>query len=134
MADIFPANPKFLVTTAQDGQIASYGNVSDENPNGAWTFQFVPTDINWSGQFAIVARTPGISTSDTTVPWVPVPYRRVCLNNVASDYALVSGILVVSGPTIIQVPANGVSIGLLMSITTSTCTIYAKAMNGATTP
>lgn len=132
MADIFPVdNPKFRVLPAQDGMVAAFGNTSDENPSGAYTFQFVP-DATFTGGFAVVGRTPGISTSDTSVPWAAIPYRRISLADVASDYAFVGD--QITGPALIQVPANGLAVGLLIACSAGFAMVYNKHMDGATAP
>lgn len=131
MADIFPANRMFTVTTAQNGQVASYGSTSDEDPTGAWSFQFVP-DPSFIGSFTIMGRSPRVSTSDTSVPWTPFPYRQVSVNNIAADYSVVSA--AISGQACIQVPANGFAIGILIACTQGTATILANAAQGSSAP
>lgn len=132
MADIFPAGPKFRVLPPQNGQILAYGNTSDENPSGCWTFQFAP-DIGSDAAFIVMGRTPRISTADTSVPWVPIPYRRITVNNVASDYTVVADTIGAT-TTVIQVPSNGLAVGLLVAMTVGETTIYAQHMEGATAP
>lgn len=133
MASIFPADGRpFRVLPAQSGNILAYGNTSDVNPSGCWTFQFVANELS-DAEFAVMGRSNRISTADTTVPWLPVPYRRVTINNVASDYALVSAVIA-PGATLIQVPANGMSIGLMPSITTGETLVLAQHAEGATAP
>lgn len=131
MADIFPIGPKFRVQPAQNGNILVPGNTSDENPSGAVRFWFVP-DIGCDATFTVVGRAPRISTSDTTAPWVPIPYRRVTLNNVASDYAIVSAS--VTGTSSILVPSTGGAVGLLVAINTGECTLHSIPVTGSTTP
>ena len=131
MADIFPMGPKLVMQPAQNGNILTAGNTSDENPNGAVRFWFVP-DVGCDAVFTVMGRAPRISTADTSAPWVPIPYRRITLNNVASDYAIVSDN--VSGASSILVPTVGGQVGLLVSVTTGNCTIYKVNVNGATTP
>lgn len=135
MADIFPATSPFRVLPPQNGQILSFGSTSDENPSGAWAFTFIPS-IDWDGGFVVLGRPPRISTADLTVPWLPVPYRRVTVNNVCSDYAMVSDglALAVSGPYQILVPACGISIGLLVACNAGVCMIYGQKVTGSTIP
>src|SRR5690349_5204489 len=133
MAGAFPCSPPFTVNVACDGLIASLGNTSDENPSGAITAMFVPDSL-WNGQAVVVGRAPKISTADVTVPWVPIPYRRITLNNVGQDYALVGDVLTLTGPTLIQIPANGLMVGLLFAVTAGTCALRTAVMDGAVTP
>lgn len=132
MADIYPAGPVFRVLPAQTGTVAAYVTTSDENPSGAFAFQLVPS-IDFDGGFVVVGRTPRISTADTTVPWQPIPYRRVTLDNVASDYAIVSAVIGMAGPSQILVPANGMSVGLLIACNAGQCMIYQQHMAGCVT-
>jgi hypothetical protein len=136
MADIFPvsATPKFVATTGVHGLIGVFGNTSDEDGNGAMQFTFSP-DVDFiaaGGAIVVMGRTMGISTTDTTVPFMPIPYKRVTVNNVASDYAVSSA--TITGPGLIHVPANGMAIGLLFSIPNGTVTIGNKVVAGAAAP
>lgn len=131
MAQIFPIGPKFRVMPAQNGMILAYQNTSDENPSGAFSVMTVPSE-DFVGEFAVVGRVPGISTADTSVPWVAFPYRRVSINDVASDYTFATA--VISGTTAIHIPANGWAVGLLVNCTAGSCMIYSKHMDGAATP
>lgn len=131
MADIFPCDDRFLVKPAQNGMYAQWGNTSDENPSGAWMLYFRPS-LDFAGEFIVSGRPPRIQTSDTSVPFLPIPYRRVTLNNVASDYAMVDD--AVSGASIVHIPANGISVALLINCTAGSCMVYAQKMEGATTP
>lgn len=138
MADVFPLEQKFAATVAVDGLVGSYGSTSDENPVGGWNLQFIP-DLNWTGSIAVVGRSPRISTADLSVPWIPVPYRRICLNNVAQDWAIVPGsdpnwVIVVTGPCMIEVPCNGFAVGLLFAVGQGTCQIRANKFEGAGAP
>ncbi len=132
MADIFPvAGPMFLVQPPQDGNILVVGNTQDENPSGAATLTFLPSQ-DFTGSFAIVGRPPGISTSNTSVPWQAIPYRLVSLQDVASDYSFKSDTISVAA--IIQVPANGLAVGVLVACSAGTAQLWIKLMEGATSP
>ena len=133
MADVFPMDREFRVLPAQNGQIAAYGPTSDENPNGAWFFSFVPS-LDFDGQFAVMSRSPRVQPSDTSVPWVPVPYRRVTVNNAASDYAIVPDVIAPAAPYQVLVPAIGMAIGLLIECNAGSCFVYAQKMTGSTIP
>ncbi len=132
MAQIFPVGPKFRVMPAQDGMILAYGNTSDENPSGAFSMQFCPSE-DFVGEFAVLGRVPGISTSDTSVPWMAFPYRLFSLNNVAQDFTT-ARTAVISGTTAIHIPANGWAVGLLVNCTAGSCMIYSAHMEGAAAP
>lgn len=133
MADIFPIGSPFRVLPAQNGQTLSFGSTSDENPNGAWHLMFVPT-VDFDGSVVVMGRTPRISTADLTVPWMPVPYRRITLNNVASDWGIVSTEITIDGPYQILVPSSGMAIGLQVACAAGQCMIYSQKMTGSTIP
>lgn len=121
----------FLVQPAQDGNIAVLGNTQDENPSGAISVSVYPSQ-DFAGSFAIVGRPPGISTSDTSVPWQAIPYRLVSLQDVASDYSFKSD--TISQAAIIHVPANGLAVGILIACSAGTTQLWIKPMYGATAP
>lgn len=131
MATIFPISTPFRVLPAQSGNILAIGNTSDENPSGAVRIWFVP-DVTSDATFTVVGRAPRISTADTTTPWIPIPYRRVTLNNLASDYAIVSA--AVSGTSSILVPTTGGAVGLLVAMNAGECAIHSIPVEGSTTP
>lgn len=133
MADAFPISTPCTANVAYDGKVASLGNTSDTNLNGAISVMFVP-DGQWVGQAVVVGRAQKISTADVTIPWVPVPYRRVTLNNISQDYAMVGDVLTLTGPTLIHIPANGLMVGLLFAVAAGTCVLRAAVLNGAATP
>jgi hypothetical protein len=115
---------RIQLTTANNGGTAVFGNTSTENPFGTWTFQFIP-DGSFAGGFAIMGRAARWPTTDAVVPWMPIPYRRVVLANVAQDYTIV--IATLNGtPDIIAVPANGIAVGLQINCTAGTCWVHAR--------
>lgn len=133
MADIYPVSfyQPVRVLPAQNGNILVVGNTSDENPNGAiriWLYAEGDCDVS----LTVLGRSPRISTADYSAPWIPVPYRRVTIDNVASDYAMVSA--VVRGTSSILVPTCGASVGLLVAITTGAATMRCVPVQGAATP
>lgn len=90
--------------------------------------QFTPT-VTFAGSFAVLGRTLGSAANEVDVPFVAIPYRRVSLADVASDYTMVSD--VISTSALIQVPANGLSVALLSSITAGQMTITSWGLEGS---
>jgi len=131
MANIFPIGPVFRLFPEQNGDILVIGNTMDENPSGAVRLWFAP-GIGADAVFTVMGRAPRISTADTTAPWIPIPYRRVTLDNVASDYAIVSAS--VSGTSSILVPSTGGAVGLLVAMNVGEVVIYSQLVTGSTTP
>ncbi len=85
-------------------------------PAGTTTFvstmmvQFNPDNL-FAGNFVVMGKMLGQAADTAGMPFLPIPYRRVSLNNVASDYAMVSD--AIAGPALIEIPANGMSIVIL---------------------
>jgi hypothetical protein len=134
----FQINKAQNITQGVSGQIGVLGNVTDEGDTGLVVVQFVP-DAQTDASFRVMGRSqiqdanqlpPGIMA--VQVPWVPIPYQRISLGNVASDYAFVSDdIESANGPAVILIPASGMQVGLLCSCTTLfPCTVFVKTVVG----
>ncbi len=115
---------RFTITTANNGGTAVFGNTSTENPFGTWTFQFMP-DLNFQGTVSIMGRAARFPTTDLTLSWIPIPYRRVTIANIAQDYAIVTATLT-GTPDMIDVPANGKAIGLFITCSAGTMLVHAR--------
>lgn len=117
------------VTTASTGTTLFLGNASDGRV-GTFVVQFVP-DGSFAGSFTVVARVYGKPANDASVAFVPIPYRRVMLGTTASDRTLVSAAL--TAAFLIEVPANGIVVGLTTTCTAGTGVLYSWPLNGAAT-
>lgn len=111
MAIIRQSGLIFRITTANNGDIAELGPAGAQAIS-AFSIQFTPS-IDWNGQVIVMGKTFGQAAAQQSVPFNPVPYRRVSIGNAASDYALVSD--AVSDMATILVPAYGLSIGLVIA-------------------
>lgn len=133
MANIFPVGRYFVAQPAQNGDFAILGNAADSRV-GTWVVGFVPS-ADFVGAFGIVGRVtipPAENDLGDDTTYVSIPYRRVTLAGVASDYALVSA--AVGGTRdIIQIPANGMDVGLLIAASAGTCAIISWPLNGPST-
>ena len=125
----YPIDRDYRITATDNGNFLILGNSSGTDAVGGWHIQLNPDNAS-DVSIAVVARTMGKNPSDQSVPFEPIPYRRVSLNNVASDYTLVSALL--NGPCLIQVPANGLSVALLVSMTVGNCMLYSMPVVGST--
>ena len=123
------AGREYKVTTNDDGKFLFFGNASDGRV-GTIVVQFDP-GLAWNGSFAVVGRVYGKPASDNGVGFVPIPYKRVSLDNVASDRALVSAVL--TSTFIIEIPANGMVVALLTSAASGTGVVYNWPLNGPST-
>lgn len=122
----FQLDRVFTITQGVNGQIGVIGNVTDEADTGFAHVQLVP-DAQADATFVVVGRSQSKAAADNSpiggqaAPWLPIPYQRVTLGNQASDYAFVSDpISMGNGPCQIIIPASGMQVGLLVSITTAT--------------
>ena len=121
---IFPVagSSSFTVTSEYDGDFIEFGDATPRDETGCVTIQFNP-DVEFDGQFAVVARrkrTPNDSATDA--PFLPVAYIAVNVNGAASLRPL--SVAVISAPGLIEVPATGLSVGLLVACTAGKCTLY----------
>lgn len=123
------AGREYRVTSADHGKILFFGNASDGRV-GTFVVQWVP-DASFAGSFAVTGRVYGKPASDNGVPFDPIPYRRVTLANVASDRELVADTL--TTPFLIEVPSNGIAVGLLCACTDGFGTLYSWPLNGPAT-
>ena len=123
------SNRLYLITPDDHGQILELGPGGNNQWTGTFILQFSP-DSRWNGSLIVMAKVSGQAGLDANIPFVPVPYRRVSLNNAASDYAITADTLVLPLGGKIQVPASGDSIGLLVACTTGSCYVVSNQVNG----
>lgn len=90
--------------------------------------QFDP-DNAWDGNFVVMGRMTGVFADGADMPWVPVPYRRVTLADVASDYAMVSA--AITGQALILVPSTGLTIALQCTYVAGTMEIASWDLQGS---
>ncbi len=112
----------YTVTTADNGRILFLGDASSSRTS-AKTIMWVPNIPFTGAGFTVVARVYGPAPDKAGITPVPVPYRRVYLNGVASDRAIVSDTLPATA-WLIEVPANGQVIALVISCTVGTGQLY----------
>jgi len=118
------------IVTATDGQLLELGDVN-EVEGGAWSVHFVP-DASFTGAFIIMGRARGRGAAADGVGYSPIPYRRISLNNVAQDYAIVQDII--TNTAIIIVPAAGLSVAILVNCSAGFAFVYNHPISGATAP
>lgn len=107
--------------------ILELGPAGTQQQVSTMALQFNP-DLAWSGEVVVVGRSLGVAAQDAQAPFLPIPYRRVNVGGLASDYALVSD--PITGTAMIQVPANGLTIGLLCAVGTGVMTVLAWDLQG----
>ena len=138
MATIFPLDRNFKITTDANGAIAELGAAGVMQQVGTFGLQFVPSQ-DFQGFVAIVARMPELSntTSVPDAPFMAYPYRAAYLNGAvpAVPFGFVLDAATnlpptITGPSMIQVPSNGFSVGLLISCTAGSMWVYLARLNG----
>lgn len=127
---IYPANAAdWTASPEYDGLFLELGDATTYAQTGAVCVQFVP-DVNFVGEFAVMGRPLNQPTTaaDTGAPFVPVAYVAVNVNGAAvlRPYSTAT----ITGPGIIEVPANGLSVGLLVSCTAGTCQLWMARLAG----
>ena len=119
---------KFGISASDNGDILEIGPAGTSSSGGVMAIQFVP-DVNYIGSVVLVGKVFGQAAKDAGAPFMPISYRRVTVNNVASDYAIVSD--PITGATTIQVPSNGISIGLLVTCSAGICQVVSMDLQGS---
>lgn len=119
------------ITSADDGQILELGPATTGgggNQEGTFAIQFKP-ELDWDGQIVVAGRVFGKAADDVDLPFIPIPYRRANLDNLASDYRIVFD--PINSTALIQVPASGLSVGLLVTCTAGKCFVVSQPLNGS---
>lgn len=120
----------YVITSADNGLVLTLGPAATSSSVGTFVVQFNP-DVDSDYQAVVMGRCWGPAAADKNVPFVPIPYRKVTVANVAQKYEMVSD--TVSGATLIQVPANW-EVGLLVSCSAGTCSVCSWDLAGSSNP
>lgn len=107
--------------------IADMGPAASEARVGTYIVQFVPSG-DFVGEFKVLGKLFGEAARAADASFAPIPYRRININGLASDYAIVSD--VINGASIIQVPCNGMALGLLMTCSAGSCDVVSWDLSG----
>lgn len=127
-AQIIPG-PKYTITpkgATDAGGLFMLGNTDPDNTTvGSFSIHFVMSN-DWVGSIGVLARNAvhkaGVDDVALLGPW---PFRAFYFNNVPYDGSMVSGVAaVITGTSAILVPASGYTIGLGVSCTAGSCTMY----------
>ncbi len=127
MAIVKASNRIRVIRPADSGNILEIGPASTETFVGTFVVQFNP-DILWDGSIQVMARLTGTAADAANLPFLPIPYKRVTVNNVASDRTFVAD--QITGATKIEIPASMDSIGFLVACTTGSCTYVCWDLHG----
>lgn len=128
---IYPANATDWVASPEyDGLFLEVGNAAPQDHTGTVMIYFLPS-VDYVGSFAVMGRPRGQSSSaaDPGAPFLPVAYVAVNVDGAAVERLYSTALI--SAPGIIEVPAHGLSIGLLVSCTQGTCQLFFARLTGA---
>lgn len=128
MATVSRSSRRFKVTPAHNGEISDLGPATANASLGTFVIQFI-TSEDFVGSFAVLGRAYGQNARDAEAQMMSIPYRRANVNGVASDYKMVGD--VISGPGLIQIPANGLAIGLLVECSAGECEVVSWPLQGS---
>jgi hypothetical protein len=122
------------ITASQSGQFVVLGNVSPSQV-GTWRVQFVPDEL-WQGSLTPMGRSAGKDAHDDSVGFATVPYRRVQLNGIASDYRLMTdaAVLPIATDFTVLVPATGLAVAFLIECTAGSGVLYSQPLEGLASP
>jgi len=134
VAHIYPIDRAYKVTTLDHGNIGEFGLPTGSGGAtscvGTYLVQIVPS-VDFAGSFGVVGRAQGLGIpSDTeSVPFVQIPYRQIYVAGAPVSYTFSTAVL--TDACLIQVPANGVSLGLLFSCTAGHAWVYTRQLDGS---
>ena len=129
---IYPANAAdWMASDEYNGLFLEVGTPTLYDRTGTVMIYFRPS-VDFTGSFAVMGRPRNQPTTadDIGAPFVPVGYIAVNVDGAAVDRLYSSA--TISGPGIIEVPAHGLSIGLLVACTAGTCQLWFARLEGAT--
>lgn len=129
VADPVGAERSYVVTPADHGKVLSLGNANDGRVS-TFGVCFMP-DPSWQGTLGVVARLMGIPAREAHVGFASIPYKRVNLEGLASDRAVVSDPL--SGFFIIEVPASALVVGVEVNCIQGFGQLFSWPLSGPST-
>lgn len=123
----FPIERIIRITPQVHGSIGVLGNAFDGGAPGFISVQ-IATSADFAGSFQVVGSAGTKDASDTDLPFVQVPYTRIYVDNAVADYGLVTDDIV--GNALIQIPANGIKVGLVIACTAGSAWVAPLAVAG----
>lgn len=114
------------ITTDDNGKFVEYGPAGTTMFVSTMLMQFAPT-AGFVGSLLLHGKMLG--PAGETAPFLPIAYRRVNVAGLVSDYALSPDPIMAAG--IIQVPANGMTLALLVTCSAGACQVYMMDVQGS---
>ncbi len=128
------SGPSRLITNVDDGNFIICGDAS-EGRTGCWAIQIEP-DVNWvngGGQLVLMGRIFLKQATDDNAALHQLPYKQIYLNGSPCLRELVN--TAITGPSMIEVPANGWTVGFIVSCPlVGTARIYTQPIDGPAMP
>ena len=129
----YPISNRYKITTQDHGRFLKIGDASNSDVS-TWEVQFVP-DASWDGEFAVMGRLAHTSIEADGGPFLAVPFRKVVLNGASGLYTMVaSEENVIRSGSILQIPATGLVIAMLASVSAGYGYLYSKPLVGPSVP
>lgn len=130
MATVYPIGRSYKVTMKDDGNFAEFGAASTLSNVGTWFVQWVP-DASYTGSgLGIVGRAMGETAKTNGTPFTSIPYQMVNIDGLVASPAYGYASALITGPSIVQVPSNGLSLAFLISCTGGFGWLYTWDLNG----
>ncbi len=120
---------KFGFSIDDNGDYLEIGPGGTAQTGGVLAIQFIP-DGSFVGSVIIMGKVMGTAAREANVQFMPVMYRPITINNVATDFSVPTA-AAVTGPSTINVPSNGVSVALFVECTAGTCQVVSWNLQGA---
>ena len=117
-----------ILTGLNNGDLFLLGNVSNESDVGGWVVTLMPDQGGFDGGVFIMRRPEGMAADNNNVGFMPSPYRRITVSNVASDGSIASDAL--TGATEVLIPAYGTSIALSVYCNSGSAVVYTRPLQG----
>lgn len=130
LVSVFKLDRSIKVTTDLDGSIGQCGPGGASHSVGAWLLHFVP-DASFSGTLAILGRSQEQDAATNNAPFSgPIPYRSLFLNNAPAVVPYGLDTALITGTTMIQVPAN-LNIGVQFQCSAGFGWLYLTDLQGS---
>ena len=114
MATTPASNRYYRITPNDNGNILDFGPAGAATFSGVFDIQFSPS-VDFLGGVYLVGKVGGPASTPLTAPFLPMPYMRVVVNNIASDMTIVAD--PIDKPGMIRTVASRVSFGLMVNCT-----------------
>lgn len=127
MANTNVIGGKYKVTTADNGNTLVLGDASD-SVVGTYLLHFV-NDNTFTGTLIVSGRARGKDAGMDAIAFVPLSYLGGFVNAAVGTQAYASTTLTTT--SLVWVPATGITVGLVVTCTAGSGTLYVQRLDGA---